>query len=156
MNTRFKWVGLAAVLVLSLVGATVVMAAAPLAVHIEVVENTGDQPPEAFVASGPAVDSGLVCANGYVDEVGPTISSGSPGGAFAILRVVKRFDCGGGDTFDVRMVVWLDLTTHYTTAHWTVIGGTGAYAKLHGNGTLAGTPIVPGSSITDVYEGMLH
>ena len=70
---------------------------------------------------------------------------------------MKQFVCDDGSgSFDVSMVVRLDLTTSYTTAQWRIVGGTGDYAYLRGNGSLIGTPIVPGSSIDDVYDGMLY
>ena len=50
----------------------------------------------------------------------------------------------------------LDQTDGTTTANWRVIGGTGDYAMLHGNGKLVGTPIVLGASILDLYTGQLH
>ena len=56
----------------------------------------------------------------------------------------------------MKLVVNLDLATHETTAQWKIVGGTGDYVGLHGNGNLIGAPIVPGSSIFDVYDGTIH
>ena len=132
-----------------------VMAAAPLDVHIEVLA-TIDPTPDPFTATGSAVDAGLLCATGYQDELSFNVS-GPPGGNFRILRVVKRFVCDDGSgTFDLRLVARLDFINHNTTGHWNVIGGTGDYARLHGNGKLIGIPIEPGSSILDVYDGRMH
>lgn len=141
--------------ILLAVTVSTVFAAPPMDVHIEVTEyiNTSG---ETFNASGSAVDAGVVCPTGTVDDLVVDVS-GPPGGIFRILNVLKRFNCeGSGDTFDVQLVVFLDLTTNETTARWNITGGTGAYAGLHGNGSLVGTPIVPGNSILDVYDGNMH
>lgn len=130
-------------------------AAHPYDMHIEVEEHI-DTSGEAFVASGPAVDAGIVCATGNVYDTDYAIS-GPAGGSIRIIRVVKHFVCDDSSgAFDLMMVVNLDLDTHYTTARWSVIGGTGDYSGLRGNGSLLGTPIVPGESILDVYDGQVH
>lgn len=134
---------------------SVALAAPPLSVHIEVdefVRTSG----EGFFASGPAVDAGVVCQTGTVDDL--TISaSGSPNNTFVILNVMKRFTCDDSSgTFDARLIVHLDLITNETTARWNIAGGSGDYVDLHGTGSLVGTPIVPGESIHDVYDGRLH
>ena len=130
-------------------------AASPVDVHIVVDELTsGLGVDEPFTASGSAVDAGLICATGMVQDVSVS-TSGAPTAPYRIIQVVKHFTCDDG-TFDVSMLVRLDLATHYTTASWHVVSGTGAYASLGGRGTLAGTPIVSGTSIQDVYDGALH
>jgi hypothetical protein len=132
--------------------ASLVFAAPPLSLHIEVTELIGSGP-EIFYASGTAVDNSLVCETGDVDDIG--ISSNNPGGPFQTLWITKQFDCGDG-TFDVKMVVKLNLITHDTKANWKIVSGTGAYHNLKGNGKLVGTSIVPGVSILDVYDGKVH
>ena len=135
--------------------ASTAFAASPLDVHIVVDELTsGLGVDEPFTASGSAVDAGLICATGMVQDVSVS-TSGAPTAPYRIIQVVKHFTCGDG-TFDISMLVRLDLATHYTTASWHVISGTGAYASLGGSGTLVGTPIIPGTSIHDVYDGTLH
>jgi hypothetical protein len=134
---------------------TTVLAAPPLDVHIEV-EEEANTSGETFFASGAAVDDGIVCSTGTVDDLVVDVA-GPPGGTFAILNVLKRFGCADSSgTFDVKLVVRLDLTTNETTARWNVVGGTGDYLSLHGNGSLVGTPIVQGESILDVYDGRMH
>jgi hypothetical protein len=134
---------------------TVVFAAPPLLLHIEVQETIGSSG-EPFIASGSAVDNSLVCATGTVDDL-EVIVSGPINGNFRILNVLKRFTCDDlSGTFDVKMVVKLDLLTNATTAHWKIVDGSGSYVNLKGNGTLVGTPIVPGTSILDVYDGKVH
>jgi hypothetical protein len=136
---------------------TVSMAAAapPPNVHIEVPEVIGVNG-DPFTASGAAVSAGVICASGTVDDLA-VVSSGSGAGTFVILHVDKRFTCDDlSGTFDVRMVVRLDETTDSTTAHWRIVGGTGAYSGLRGGGWLVGTPIVPDESILDIYDGRVH
>lgn len=150
MKMRFKWTVVVAVLILTLTSAAAVLAAPPASVHIEVSETMGIPSPDPFTATG------ALCPEGTVYDVSST-SSGPPGGTFRIIRADKHFECADGSgTFDVTMVVYLDLVTHQTTATWRITGGTGDYADLHGNGTLVGTPIVPGASIYDVYDGYVH
>ena len=102
------------------------------------------------------VTGGGICEYGTVYDsdvkvVNPT------GGNFRILRVLKQFTCDDGSgTFDVKLVVRLDLTTHKTTANWNVVGGTVNYVGLQGNGKLIGIPILSGVSITDYYDGKMY
>lgn len=157
MTKKIQTTIISVLIALALLAITVssVFAAPPLDVHIEVDEYIGTSG-EAFFATGPAVDAGIVCPTGTVDDISIN-ESGPPGGAFTILNVLKRFTCGDSSgTFDVMLVVRLDLETHETTARWNVVGGTGDYAALHGNGSLVGMPVVLGTIIHDVYDGIMH
>jgi len=139
-----------------LMATTLTAFAAPhLYVHIEVEEfiNTSG---ETFNASGPAVDAGIVCPTGIVNDTLLDINN-LPGGKTRILNVLKEFVCeDGSGTFNINLNVRLNLDTHRTTASWDVVSGSGAYASLGGSGTLVGMPIVAGESIQDVYDGTLH
>jgi len=130
-----------------------VAAAPPEPIHIEVLEWPGSSSPEPFTASGPAVNNGFVCAAGTVEDL--EITWNDPAGPFQILWVLKRFTCGDG-TFDIKMVVKLNLVTHDTTARWQIVSGTGQYAGLKGQGSLVGTSNFPITSILDVYDGKVH
>ena len=142
-------------LVLLLVSVSTAFAAPPLDVYIQVDELVpGLGLDEPFTASGSAVDDGLICAAGLVQDVSVS-TSGASSAPFRIIQVLKRFTCDDG-TIDVSMIVHLDLATNYTTARWRVVSGTGDYAGLRGNGSLVGTPIVVGESIHDDYYGSLH
>lgn len=135
--------------------ATVAVAAPPQDLHIEAVDVIGGSG-EPFTASGSAVDDNVVCATGTIDDLEIT-TSGSGSGSYRILHVLKRFYCDDlSGTFDVRMVVRLDLTTLETTARWRIVDGTGAYTGLRGHGSLDGTPVNPGVTILDVYDGRVH
>jgi hypothetical protein len=139
-------------LVLVLASFTTAAAAPPQTLHIEqdwTIANSS----APFTAEGAAVTSGLVCATGIAENLS-NVSSGAAGGTLSILHVVKRFTCADlSGTFDIALTVQLDNVTHYTTARWRIVGGTGSYSSLRGRGSLAGTPIIPGVSIHDVYDG---
>jgi hypothetical protein len=144
-------------LTLSLLLATVSSAAAaqPQSLHIEqdwiISEASAD-----FVATGEAVQSGLVCDTGTATNLS-NVSSGAAGGTLSILHVLKRFTCDDSSgTFDIALTVNLDLVTHDTTASWRIVGGTDSYSSLRGNGRLVGTHLIAGVSIHDVYDGMVH
>ena len=135
---------------------TKVFAAKPLDLHIEVEEVIGNVPADPFTASGSAIDYGLVCASGTVQDDYVQIN-GSLGGSFRTLKVVKHFVCDDGSGFfDIEMQVRLDNSTNETTAHWRIISGTNDYLYLKGTGSLVGIPIVPGTSILDIYDGKVH
>jgi len=154
---KFRTTTLSVLIAFVLLAVTVstVFAAPPLDVHIEVDELiSGLGVDEPFTASGSAVDAGYICAAGMVQDVSVS-TSGAPSAPYRIIQVLKHFTCADG-TFDVNMLVRLDLATHYTTASWHVVSGTGAYASLGGSGSLVGTPIDPGNSIHDVYDGNVH
>jgi hypothetical protein len=156
MHGKITFAGLVALLTLGLVAAPA-LAMKPLAVQFEVAEDTVGPIPDYFYASGSAVDEGLVCSSGTVIDLPGAWTSGPPGGTFTILHTSKHFECDDGSgTFDVRMVVRLDLTSGGTTANWFVIGGTGAYSTLKGNGSLVGIPGGTGVIIDDTYDGKLH
>ena len=118
-------------------------------------------PPDIFNSFG-----GIIPATGQVEDVGgatnvvhwPNGQGVQPEYSF---DVVKHFCSAGsctGGTFDIKLSVKLDTSTHFTTATWIVISGTGAYQNLSGSGTLAGIPDVAGGSwsgITDIYKGTL-
>jgi len=130
------------------------------AVHIVVPStiDTGDKDP--FTATGPAVDAGTVCPTGDVSDL-EVIIRGNPGRNVRILRILKHFKCGDGSgTFDMRLVVRLDLTPYAnprTTGRWRVVRGTGRYAQLRGIGGLIGTTIVNApESVLDTYDGRMR
>jgi hypothetical protein len=152
MLFKKRTLSLLALVFLLAISVSPVFAAAPLPVHIEVDETLGIGIPEPFSASGPAVVAGLVCASGLVEDV--AVTSNNPSGPFQIIKVLKRFDCGDG-TFDLKMVVKLNLTTHNTTARWHILGGTGGYAGLKGHGSLIGITNDPDPGIYDIYDGVV-
>jgi hypothetical protein len=151
--SRTLSISLILVLTLSILSATVAFAAPPLAIHIEVDEFI-NQNGEVFNASGPAVKAGVVCPTGTVDDIYSN-PFGPPVGNYTYLSIKKKFTCndGSGDFFYIKMKVKLNNTTNVTTAKWHFTNGEGDYLPLHGHGTLVGTPVTPGISINDVYDG---
>jgi len=134
--------------------ASLVFAAPHLSLHIVVEETISEFPVSAtFSASGSAVP-GLICASGTVVELGGTAPINSVG-PFQTFWVTKQFKCGL-DTFDVEMFVRLNTVTGYTKAKWEIVGGTGEYTNLQGEGRLKGTPITLGVTILDVYNGKVY
>jgi len=152
MSKKFIFMTLFLALALA-VSASPATAKAPLDVYIisdKDIGGIGD-----FVATGPAVDAGLVCPSGT--EVDPeVIVRNTAGGRFTILKILKSFTCeDGSGTFDVRMTVKL-FPDGTTTANWKVVAGTGNYTALRGHGTLVGTP-PPNTTgeIIDEYFGKM-
>ena len=154
-KNKNKIFALLIVLLMLALNVSTVFAARPLAIHIKVLEQLDFSFNEAFAASGPAVDDGLVCAVGTVEDLGGKVKD--LGGPYKRLWIKKRFHCDDASgTFDVRLVVHLNENTGFTTANWNVVDGTGDYTKLHGNGKLHGTPVVLGVTIQDIYDGKMH
>lgn len=153
MKKTLRMASLAIVLGLTLLllTASFVSAAPPLAFHMEVDELVFGSG-EPFIASGPAVDAGIVCPTGTAEDIYGN-ASGPPDGDFRVIYIVKHFHCADGSgTFVIKMSVMLDLITGTTTARWHFAGGSGVYGGLRGTGTLTGTPSGP-DTIFDVYDG---
>lgn len=146
---------------------TVVPAAAktkPLGVEIEVTTTIPGGGP--FIATGPAVDAGVICGSGDVITRFGALRSPPP--PLRTLSILNEFACDDGSgSFFIKVEV--KFTDDGTTGNWVVLDGTsahgeiegdmdgtGAYTELRGRGKLIGFPIVPGVSILDVYSGQLH
>jgi hypothetical protein len=105
--------------------------------------NTSDP----FTSTG-----GVVCATGTVSTPF-AIFVGGQSDTHAQILVGKHFVCPSG-SFDVLLRVTLDFADGGTGGTWSVVAGSGAYAKLHGAGTIEGTPFDGG--IQDEYAGSMH
>jgi len=113
-----------------------------------------------FTATGPAVDSGAMCEGGKVLDVytkaAPKMGQ-SPNGVN--LQIVKEFTCDDtSGTFFIKLQVRI---TDHPVFNWVVVGGTGDYEKLKGNGSGFGASALFGIGpdpigVWDVYEGKLH
>ena len=110
--------------------------------------------PSPFVASGPAVDDGLVCAAGTVHD-----NSGKVTGNFKTgfnFQGIKHFICedeSGG--FLVNLQARIDFRKG-VTFNWNVLSGTGDYEDLHGAGSGVGLDICGPFCVFDLYDGGLH
>jgi hypothetical protein len=106
-----------------------------------------------FTASGPAVDSGLMCPTGTVDDIfGKATGFKSQTGVN--FQVVKVFTCDDGSgSFVVKLQVRNDFKGD--NFQWVVLDGDGDYSNLHGSGTGVGIP-TSDSSVLDLYGGAVH
>jgi hypothetical protein len=89
----------------------------------------------SFTSSGAFADAGSFMV------ARPTFGGPGPG-RFVIVHATETF-AGASGTFTVARnvrVTWGDDPTVRTIeGNWVVISGTGAYADLHGHGTISGT-----------------
>lgn len=101
-----------------------------------------------FVATGAAVDDGIVCGSG---EVVTTFVKGAgfQSGLGFNLTVGKLFTCDDGSgTFSAKLQVRIAEGVAF---HWVITSGTGDYEDLHGAGSGFVVPVD-----TDIYQGGLH
>jgi len=154
-KNRIRIVAFFMVLFALALNVSVVFAAKPLAIHIEVTTPVTGSPDAPFDASGPAVDDGFVCASGTVEDLGGRVKDLKY--PYRKLWLEKRFHCDDGSgTYLVSLIAKVNLETGYVSGKWHVVDGTGDYQKLHGNGKLYSTPVVLGETVHDVYDGKLH
>jgi hypothetical protein len=143
-------------------GATAVVVCSPTRVSATppvdvslVVATTFDDEPDAITFAGGAAAPD--CVDGTVEDTfskaTPSFESFPPKSDHAHLTVGKVFHCSGGDV-SVTLNVTLDFNDFTTEGRWVVTGGTGDYARLHGTGSIVGTPFEGG--IEDSYFGKVH
>jgi len=148
------------VLMVALIVVTALPAAAtpPSGVQFEVETVIMSNDPDPFIASGPAVDTGLVCDAGTVVELtGKATGFSSNGFNF---DGIKHFTCeDGSGEFFVNVQARIDYRKG-TTFNWNILSGSGAYEDFHGAGSgvgLSGIPCGdPDVCVLDVYDGGLH
>jgi len=111
--------------------------------------------PSPFVASGPAVDSDLMCSEGEVIQVFGKATGFQSDKGYVNFQVVHQFTCddGSGD-FLVKLQV--RVNQNGDNFQWNILGGTGDYEDLHGSGNGVGLPICGPDCVFDVYTGGLH
>jgi len=110
--------------------------------------------PGPFLASGPAVDDGLVCTTGtVVDATGKLAGFSQNGFNF---QGIRHFTCDDGSgEFFVNLQARIDFRKGVTFS-WNVLSGTGGYEDLHGAGSGVGLDLCGPDCVLDVYEGGLH
>ena len=112
--------------------------------------NFGD-----FEASGPAVDSGVVCDTGTFVDTGIRFAGFQSDRGMVQLQVVKEFTCDDGSgTFVVKLQIQANFDTGIESFSWVVLDGTGAYASLHGTGRGSTVPNLPIGNV-NTYRGFL-
>lgn len=136
--------GMAAVLLTGLL-ANPVVATPPADVEIVVPQFVGP-----FVATGAAVDDGVVCGSGNVVTT-YTKFAGFQSGSGGNLAVGKEFSCDDkSGTFSAKLQVQI-VFAKGVTFKWVITGGTGNYSALRGAGS--GFIDFPNG---DIYQGGLH
>lgn len=142
------------ILILSVPVIPVGASSPPLAVNIEV-ETTidGENPNHGpFIASGPAVDAGVICAAGETTDVFLK-AAGFQSRRVTNYQVIKHFICDDGSgEFYLKLQVLFDRRGN--NYNWVVVSGTGSYEKLHGVGKGAGPTTDYG--VLDLFEGAVH
>ena len=98
------------------------------------------------------MDAGIICPSGDVIDTFFK-ATGFQSQTGMNIQVVKLFTCADGSgAFLVKLQVRLDRRG--ANFNWNMLGGTGAYQKLHGTGSGIG---IPGpDSILDLYDGQVH
>jgi hypothetical protein len=111
-----------------------------------------------FVATGAAVDDGLICSSGNAVSVSSKVSGGEGNTGFNV-QVIYLFTC---DDFSGEFYIKLQVRIDHNgdNFNWNIVGGTGEYEKLHGTGSGIGIPGVPCGDleecVLDIYDGKVH
>jgi hypothetical protein len=148
---RLLLLGATATLFLIVLVPAPVVAGPPADVHIEGLGHHIPSGTGGFVASGPAVDAGLVCDTGEVSDI-PIRAAG--GGVGINFQLFKEFTCDDASgSFFMKLQVRVDDKRH--SFNWVIVGGTGDYEDLRGAGS--GIGINPtDTTIDDLYSGKFH
>jgi hypothetical protein len=131
----------------ALIGSVASPAGATPPADVEIVVPGFEGP---FVATGTAVDDGVVCGTGevfttYVKAAGFQSNRG------VNLTVGKEFTCDDeSGTFSAKLQVRIDFAQG-VSFNWVITGGTDEYEDLRGVGSGFVVPVD-----TDVYQGGLH
>lgn len=109
-----------------------------------------------FVASGRAVDDGVVCPAGTTTVTSASRTDLSE--RWALLRIGKLATCDDATgTFDINLRVLLNLDEGWTKGAWKTRAGTGDYQELRGRGLIVGDPLGgPGGTFLDTYSGYVR
>ena len=101
-------------------------------------------------------ESQILCDMGTVENTAPFVFATGLGNPHMQIVLGKHFVCEDrSGTFDILIRVRLSFVDQTTEGTWSVVRGTGAYEKLHGNGTVLGIP-QGNETILDIYTGTLH
>jgi hypothetical protein len=109
-------------------------------------------------ATGTFTSSGAFSDSGTINNLDFNASAvGAP--TFQVTHVTILFT-GAAGTFTLKAEIKETLTSDPNvltdTGTWTIVDRTGAYANLHGQGTVAGTVDENVNLITRTYDGQAH
>ena len=128
---------------------TPAVASTPLDVNI--LSDMSNWPGGTFESSGPAMESGLICKDGIVNDVAATSAGGNS--SILILFVHKHFVCNDeSGSFEMDLIV--RIAPSQTTGRWLVVAGSGNYEGLSGEGVVYATYSDSGG-VLDTYAGRL-
>ncbi len=135
-----------AVAVGSLAGAATAAATTPQPVTFQ---GTTTTPSGSFTATEP------LCASGSTLDV-RGVAGGFESGTRLEVLVTKQFTCDGtGDTFTLLIRAHITFQPDYSDRFtWTIVGGTGAFERLHGTGS--GSAVQTETGGIDTYTGQVH
>lgn len=118
-------------------------------------DENGDRAPGTFTASGPAVDSGTMCASGSTEYELIELSGPIKNPNGINFKVRKWFDCDDGSgSFLLKAQGRFLFARGDSTFSWVILRGTGVFEDLHGTGS--GTAINVVDGVDDFFEGGLH
>jgi len=154
-RARGGWWLAAAVMAIVAVAALAAPVAAGSAQRVMIVSNVTFNPAGPnfgdFAASGPAVDSGLICATGTFVDTGLKFAGFQSRTGHVQLQVLKDFTCDDGSgTFAVKLQINADFNTGIESFAWVASGSSGAIGSLKGAGTGSTVPTATGNINTYV------
>ncbi len=132
----------------------VVQANPGLSVHFDVQTTLNAPSGGPFIATGVAVDNGLVCPAGSTIDASYMWTGGQSKAGGSNYQVLKDFICDNeSGSLLLKLQVRID-PNRGSTYSWTVVGGTGLYTSLRGSGTGYGLPTEYG--VNDLLFGTVH
>jgi hypothetical protein len=128
-------------------------ASPPTAVTFEINTTLGDPSGGPFVATGPAVEAGIICSHGDTVDLDLNVA-GNEAKGHVNFQVFKKFTCADTEADSFVGKLQVRVGDKYS---WLIVEGTGAYARLRGTGMGEGT-FVEGQPYTllDVLQGAVH
>ena len=98
---------------------------------------------DATISETIPVTTGALTAGAIPGCAAPVVhtenATASTSGSTTIFRADKRFDCGGGDEFTLRLVAAVSGCATFDVGAWRAVGGTGSFAGVRGRGILIGS-----------------
>ena len=137
--------------------ALLIAGASALATLFLVVAPAGATVPQAVTISVNRSGAGdLWSATGAFTDSGTLVDSPQKFTRTGTYHVLRTYS-GSNGTFvaraDVKIVPTASPGVFAVTGYWTIISGTGAYASLHGTGTLSETFDANAGTVVGTWEG---